>query len=76
MEAKTISIQVLTPSEGNYLTQANRNENDEPIMSLQVINGDAEQWKEIAIAEGDVIVAQWRAEQEKRMQAEMNNATR
>jgi hypothetical protein len=74
MEISTIKI--LKPSEGNYLTQANRNENDEPIMSLQVINGDAEQWKEIAIAEGDVIVAQWRAEQEKRMQAEMNNATR
>jgi hypothetical protein len=74
MEISTINI--LKPSEGNYLTQANRNENDEPIMSLQVINGDAEQWKEIAIAEGDVIVAQWRAEQEKRMQAEMNNATR
>lgn len=74
MEISTIKI--LKPSEGNYLTQANRNENDEPIMSLQVINGDAEQWKEIAIAEGDAIVARWRAEQEKRMQAEMNNATR
>ena len=76
MEAKTISIQVLTPSEGNYLTQANRNENDEPIMSLQVINGDTEQWTEIPIAEGDEMLAKFNERQEKRMQAEMNNATR
>jgi hypothetical protein len=74
MEISTINI--LKPSEGNYLTQANRNENDEPIMSLQVINGDADKWVKIPIEEGDAIMAQWRAEQEKRMQAEMNNATR
>ena len=74
MEISTINI--LKPSEGNYLTQANSTESDEPIMSLQVINGDAEQWVEIPIAEGDAIVARWRAEQDARMQAEMNNATR
>ena len=74
MEISTINI--LKPSEGNYLTQANRNENDEPIMSLQVINGDAEQWKEIVIAEGDALVARWRAEQDARMQQEMTDATR
>ena len=81
MEISTINI--LKPSEGNYLTQANRGENDEPIMSLQVINGDADQWVEIPISEGDAIVAQWQAEQERkmqeedaRMQEEMNNATR
>lgn len=76
METKTISIQVLTPSEGNYLTQANREADQEPIMSLQVINGDAEQWVEIPIAEGDAIVARWRAEQEIKIQQEMNDATR
>ena len=74
MEISTIKI--LKPSEGNYLTQANRSENDEPIMSLQVINGDAEQWTEIPISEGDALVTRWRAEQERKMQAEMNNATR
>lgn len=66
-------IKILKPSEGNYLTQANRNENDEPIMSLQVINGDADKWVEIPIAEGDAIVARWRAEQEIKIQQEMNN---
>lgn len=79
METKTISIQVLTPSEGMYLTQANRSENDEPIMSKKVINPQFE-WVEISIEEGDRIVAKWQAEQEKkireedaRMQEEMNN---
>ena len=76
METKTISIQVLTPSEGNYLTQANREADKEPIMSLQVINGDAEQWVEIPIAEGDALVARWQAEQELKMQQEMNNINR
>lgn len=74
MEISTIKI--LKPSEGNYLTQAHRSENDEPIMSLQVINGDAEQWVEIPISEGDALVARWQAEQEIKMQQEMNNATR
>lgn len=76
METKTISIRVLTPSEGYYLTQVNREAEQEPIMSLQVINGDTEQWVEIPIAEGDALVARWRAEQEIKMQQEMNNATR
>lgn len=74
MEISTIKI--LKPSEGNYLTQANRSENDEPIMSLQVINGDAEQWVEIPIVEGDALVARWRVEQEIKMHQEINNATR
>ena len=82
METKTISIQVLTPSEGMYLTQANRSENDEPTMSKKVINPQGE-WIEIPIEEGDRIVAEWQAEQERkmreedaRMQQEMTNATR
>jgi hypothetical protein len=75
METKTISIQVLTPSEGMYLTQANRSENDEPIMSKKVINPQGE-WIEIPISEGDAIMAQWQAEQELKMQEEMNDATR
>lgn len=74
MEISTINI--LKPSEGNYLTQANRSENDEPIMSLQVINGDADKWVEIPISEGDALVARWQAEQEIKMQQEINNATR
>lgn len=75
METKTIQINVLTPSEGIYLTQANRSEDQEPIMSKKVINPQIE-WVEIPIEEGDAIVARWRAEQEIKMQQEMNNATR
>lgn len=69
METKTISIQVLTPSEGMYLTQANRSENDEPIMSKKVINPQFE-WVEISIEEGDRIVAEWQAEQDRKMREE------
>ena len=82
METKAISIQVLTPSDGMYLTQANRSENDEPIMSKKIINPQVE-WIEIPIEEGDRIVAEWQEEQERkmreedaRMQQEMTNATR
>lgn len=73
MNKRIITIEVLTPNEGCYLTQSNRGENDEPIMSKEVINGKEEDWVNIPIAEGDRIVAQWRAEQELKMQQEMNN---
>jgi hypothetical protein len=76
MNRRIITIEVLTPNDGCYLTQANRGENDEPIMSNEVINGKEEDWVNIPIEEGDRIVAEWQAEQEKRMQEEMNNATR
>ena len=76
MNKRIITIEVLTPNEGCYLTQANRNENDEPIMSNEVINGKEEDWVNISIAEGDAIVARWQAEQQIKMQQEMNNATR
>lgn len=75
MNKRIITIEVLTPNEGCYLTQANRGENDEPIMSKEVINPQIE-WVNIPIAEGDAIVARWRAEQQIKMQQEMNNATR
>lgn len=82
MEKAIKQIEILTPSEGMYLTPKNRSENDEPIMSKKVINPQFE-WTEIPIEEGDYIVAEWQAEQERkmreedaRMQQEMNNATR
>lgn len=75
MKTQTIQINVLTPSEGMYLTQANRSEDQEPIMSKEVINPQIE-WVEIPIEEGDAIVARWNAEQKLKMQQEMNNATR
>lgn len=76
MNKRIITIEVLTPNEGCYLTQANRTEEQEPIMSKEVINGKEEDWVNIPIAEGDAIVARWQAEQEAKMKEEMNNATR
>lgn len=72
---KQIEFTIITPNEGMYLTQVNRGE-DAPIMSDKVIlgkNDSPENWVEIPIKEGDAIVAQWNAEQERRMQEEMNN---
>lgn len=76
MNKKIITIEILYPEEGCYLTQANRTEDQEPIMSNEVINGKEEDWVNISISEGDAIVARWQAEQDVRMQQEMNNATR
>jgi hypothetical protein len=72
MEQTTISIQVLTPSEGMYLTPKNREVDQEPIMSKKVINPQGD-WTEISVEEGNALVARWRAEQELKMQQEMNN---
>lgn len=67
------NVQILTPKEGYYLTQANRTEDETPIMSKKVFNPQsADDWKEIAISEGDEMLAKFNEEQEKRM----NNATR
>jgi hypothetical protein len=71
------NVQILTPKEGYYLTQATRMEDETPIMSKKVFNPQsADDWKEISEIKGDEMLAKFNAEQEKRMQAEMNNATR
>ena len=70
MNKRIITIEVLTPNEGCYLTQANREADQEPIMSKEVINPQTE-WVNIPIEEGDRIVAQWQAEQEIKMRQEM-----
>lgn len=72
MNKRIITIEVLTPNEGCYLTQANRTEDQEPIMSKEVINPQIE-WVNIPIEEGDAIVARWRAEQEIKMRKEMES---
>lgn len=72
---KQIEFTIITPNEGMYLTQVNRGE-DAPIMSDKVIlgkNDSPENWVEIPIKEGDAIVARWNAEQEIKMQEEINN---
>ena len=66
----------LVASEGMYLTKKNRDENQEPMMLKVADLNSAENkddWTEISVEEGDAIVAQWQAEQERRMQEEMNN---
>lgn len=85
IQKKQYEFTILTPNEGMYITQVNRGE-DAPVMSKKVIlgkNDKPENWIEIPIEEGDAIMAQWQAEQERkmqeedaRMQEEMNNATR
>ena len=73
MNKRIITIEVLTPNEGCYLTQANRTEDQEPIMSNEVINGKEEYWVNISIAEGDRIVAEWQTQQEIKMRMEVQN---
>lgn len=66
----------LVADEGMYLTKKNSNENQEPMMLKVADLNSAENpddWTEISTTEGDAIVAQWRAEQELKMQQEMNN---
>ena len=68
---RNIEIYVATPEEGCYLTQANRGENEEPIMSdsVHLLSEDSQvNWMDITIAKGDALVAKWRAEQEAKMQ--------
>jgi hypothetical protein len=69
----------LVAGEGMYLTKINRDENQEPQMLKVADLNSAENpddWTEIPIAEGDALVARWNAEQERKMQEEMNDATR
>lgn len=78
IQKKQIELITLTPNKGMYLTQANRGE-DAPVMSKKVIlgkNDKPENWIEIPIEEGDRIVAEWQAEQERKMREEeiMNSA--
>lgn len=66
----------LVAGEGMYLTKKNRDENQEPLMLKVADLNSAENpddWTEISVAEGDAIVAKWNAQQEIKMQQEMNN---
>lgn len=65
----------LVAGEGMYLTKINRDENQEPLMLKVADLNSAENpddWTEISVEEGDAIVARWQAEQERKMQEEMN----
>lgn len=56
MKESVMSIRVIEPSEGYYLTKKNRNENEELILSDKVVlsaKDSTENWMEIPIEEGD-----------------------
>lgn len=63
----------LVAGEGMYLTKKNSDENQEPMMLKVADLNSAENpddWIEIPIEEGDAIMAQWQAEQERKMREE------
>lgn len=77
---KQIELVTLKPSEGMYLTRKDRKDNEEVILSESVILGrtdSPDNWFEISHEEGerlrDEVSARLMAENEERMQQEMNN---
>ncbi len=74
MEITTIEI-LKNTKEGYCLI--NIKENEQPLIAYnQVINKLNDNWKEMPIEEAEALVAQWQAEQEIKIQQEMNDATR
>ncbi|MBR2862388.1 MAG: hypothetical protein IKB97_02350 [Bacteroidaceae bacterium] len=58
MKQSTINIRVIEPSEGYYLTQANRKDNEEVILSEKVIlsaKDSPDNWVEIAKEDGETL---------------------
>lgn len=58
MKQSTINIRVIEPSDGYYLTQANRKEYEEVILSEKVIlsaKDSPDNWVEIAKEEGEAL---------------------
>ena len=58
MKTSTINIRVIEPSDGYYLTQANRKDNEEVILSKKVILSavdSPDNWVEIPEAEGEAL---------------------
>lgn len=69
MKQSEITIRVIEPSDGYYLTQANRKKDEEVILSKKVILSaldSPDNWTEISEAEGDKL----RAEEEAKELAE------
>lgn len=60
MKQSTISIRVIEPREGFYLTKKNRNEGEEIVLSNKVILSaldSPDNWEEISIEDGDRLKA-------------------
>ena len=61
MKESVMSIRVIEPSDGYYLTKRNRNENEEIVLSNKVIlsaKDSPDNWEEISIEEGDRLKAE------------------
>lgn len=71
MKQSTINIRVLEPSEGFYLTQKNKKDDESLILSKKVILSavdSPDNWVEISEAEGDKL----RAEEEAKANEDSN----
>lgn len=61
MKESVMSIRVIEPSEGYYLTKKNRKEGEEIVLSNKVIlsaKDSPDNWEEISIEEGDRLKAE------------------
>jgi hypothetical protein len=74
MVIEEVTFKTARPEQGMVLLKYGSN--GEPMIARNQVLNKQGNWQEVTIEEGEKILAQWRAEQEKRMQAEMNNATR
>jgi hypothetical protein len=71
MVIEEVTFKTARPEQGMVLLKYGTN--GEPLIARnQVLNSQGD-WKEVTIEEGDAIVARWNAEQERKMQEEMNN---
>jgi hypothetical protein len=74
MVIEEVTFKTARPEQGMVLLKYGSN--GEPMIARNQVLNSQGNWEEVTIEEGDAIMAQWRAEQENRMQAEMNDATR
>jgi hypothetical protein len=61
MKESVMSIRVIEPSDGYYLTKKNRKEGEEIVLSNKVIlsaKDSPDNWEEISIEEGDRLKAE------------------
>ena len=71
MVIEEVTFKTARPEEGMVLLKYGSN--GEPLIARnQVLNSQGE-WQEVTIEEGEKILAEWNAEQEIKMQEEMNN---
>ena len=71
---ETITQTTLVASQGMVLTQANRTEEQEPIIvTIVSLNraDSADNWQEVTIEEGEKILAEWQVKQELKMRMEV-----